>query len=272
MKRWYFIVFLTLGLYSCQDKNELLTTITYDEMVELLTDNSLTIPNDVPYYSVNGKLLTIKERTQLANHLPFADWMINADTVLVKVQLQDPDKVRIAQKIKPLLKNGSSDINCDHLEELLKRIYTRDQDARTDNLKVQEIDESNLTVVEQIIEKCGMPTQESAGELGHTAIWLVIQHASATKRKQYFPMLLDAAKNGLLERQDIALMQDRMLMDDGKPQLYGSQVFMNEDGTYELYELQDPEKVNARRIKMGMGPLHEYLSFFQLEFNVPQKD
>lgn len=268
----YIVCLLFIIISSCKThKEEQLTTITYDEMVEMLENNNITIPKDVPYYSLEGKILTINERTELANDLPYADWLINTDSVLVKVQLQDSEKVRVAQKTTPLLKNGSRDINCDQLDKLLKRIYIRDQDARTDNLKIQEIDESNLTVVEQIIEKCGLPTQESAGELGYSAIWLVIQHASAAKRKQYFPMLLEASENGLLENQDIALMQDRMLMDNGQPQLYGSQVFMNEDGTYELYDLQEPEKVDARRKEMGMGPLKGYLTFFNIDFKVPQK-
>ncbi len=104
-----------------------------------------------------------------------------------------------------------------------------------------------------------------------SAIWLVIQHASAEKRTQYFPQLLEASKQGDLERQDIALMQDRMLMDSGKPQLYGSQILMNQDGTYELHELKDPSTVDSRRAMMGMGPLSEYVSHWGLEFNVEQK-
>ncbi|MGJ8683574.1 MAG: DUF6624 domain-containing protein [Nonlabens sp.] len=265
------IICVTLFMSSCKKQPEL-TAISYDQMVEMLENRDITIPKDVPYYSLEGKQLSGKEKIDLANDLPFADWFINKDSVLVKVQLQDSEKVRIAQKTTPLLENGSRDIDCKRLDKLLRKVYVRDQDARADNLKIAEIDESNLTIIEQVLEKCGMPTKESAGELGHSAIWLVIQHASAEKRKQYFPMLLEAAENGLLEPQDVALMQDRMLMDDGKPQLYGSQVMMNDDGTYELYELQEPERVDARRKKMGMGELNDYLSFFKIKFDVLQKD
>lgn len=66
-------------------------------------------------------------------------------------------------------------------------------------------------------------------------------------------------------------MQDRMLMDAGKPQLYGSQVTVNESGEYMLYDLRDPETVDQRRAVMNLMPLKEYLNFFEIEFNVPQK-
>lgn len=265
------LLFISISMISC-DKETKLTAITYDQMMEMVEKNQITIPSDVTYYSLDGKKLSKDQRKSLSNDLPFADWMINSDSVLVKVQLQDSDKVRIAQKSTPLLRNGARDINCDNLGGLLQNIYLRDQDSRADNLNVASIDEANLTAVEQILGKCGMPAPESVGKLGYSAIWLVIQHASADKRKKYFPMIKKGMEDGLFEKQDVALMEDRMLMDDGLPQLYGSQVMMNTDGTYELYELQDSENVDARRKEMGMGSLAGYLSFFNIDFNVPQKE
>ncbi|MBF4985434.1 hypothetical protein FNJ87_14230 [Nonlabens mediterrranea] len=273
MKCYQFIIFLlfTTSIISCEQDPKL-TAITYDQMMEMVEKNQITIPNDVIYYSLDGKQLSKEQRKSLSNDLPFADWMIDSDSVLVKVQLQDSDKVRIAQKSTPLLKNGARDINCNNLGGLLKSIYLRDQDARADNLNVESIDQNNLTAVEQILGKCGMPAPESVGKLGYSALWLVIQHAGAEERKKYFPMIKKGMEDGLFEKQDVALMEDRMLMDDGLPQLYGSQVLMNADGSYEFYELQDPETVDARRKAMGMGPLAGYLSFFNIEFNIPQQE
>ncbi len=63
-----------------------------------------------------------------------------------------------------------------------------------------------------------------------------------------------------------------MLMDYGKPQLYGSQILMNPDRTYELNELKNPSTVDSRRAMMGMGPLSEYVGHWGLEFNAEQED
>lgn len=79
-------------------------------------------------------------------------------------------------------------------------------------------------------------------------------------------MLEESAERGDIEWGSIALMKDRALMYDEKPQIYGSQVMNNE-----LYELAEPEYVDQRRAKMGLGPLKEYLKYFDIEFNVEQK-
>jgi hypothetical protein len=42
--------------------------------------------------------------------------------------------------------------------------------------------------------------------------------------KKYFPQIEEAVKNGDLSKQQYALMKDRILMDEGKPQIYGSQI------------------------------------------------
>lgn len=256
--------------FSCQEE-ENLTSINYEEMTDLVMANDITIPDDVQHYDLQGNLLSKEDKEVLSNDLPYANWLINDQNVLRKVEFQDPETARKALIKSPVFKDINK-VDCSNLNRILERIYDRDQDNRGDNFMVEELDVSNLAAVEQILGKCGMPNITTAGEKGMSAIWLVIQHASAEKRAQYFPQLLEAAKKGDLERQDIALMQDRMLMDAGNAQLYGSQIMMNEDGTYDLYELKDPSTVDARRAAMGMGPLSEYVSYWDLTFDVEQQE
>lgn len=269
MLRCLWIVLLIVST-SC-DSQQSFTELTYDQMIDAMSAQKIKMGTDVEYLDLDGAVLTKEQVKERSNDLPYALWLVNADSVLVKVQLRDVETARMANKTAPLLKNGPADIDCNDLSRLLERIYNRDQDNRRDNLMDQSIDEQNLEVVEQILEKCGMPTPDNAGYEGPNTVWLVIQHAGADKRKRYFSDLLAASKKGHIDRQSIALMQDRMLMDDGQPQLYGSQVSMTDDGAYELYDLRDPETVDSRRAIMGMPPLKEYLMHFDLEFNVPQK-
>jgi len=55
-------------------------------------------------------------------------------------------------------------------------------------------------------------------------------------------------------------MLDRILSDEGKPQLYGSQIV---DG--KLYELDSLETVDQRRAEMGMSPLADYLKMYHAQ-------
>jgi hypothetical protein len=59
-------------------------------------------------------------------------------------------------------------------------------------------------------------------------------------------------------RRDVAYLTDRVLMHEGKPQEFGTQVRV-QDGQAVAQVLRDPEGVDARRAKVGLGPLREYL-------------
>ncbi|WP_438968888.1 DUF6624 domain-containing protein [Nonlabens sp.] len=268
MNKYILLLICSILLISCKEE-EKLTRINYEEMTDLIMANNFTMPEDVKYYDLNNQLLSEEEKEALSNDLPYANWFINDKNVLRKVVFQDPEVARVALKKEPVFKDINT-IDCSNLNRVLERIYDRDQDNRGDNLIDQELDLSNMAAIEQILDKCGMPSIETAGEKGMSAIWLVIQHAGTEKRTKYFPMLLEASKKGDIERQEIALMQDRMLMESGEPQLYGSQLFMNADGSYELHEIKEPSKVDARRAIMGLGPLSEYVQHWGLSFDVEQ--
>ena len=69
-------------------------------------------------------------------------------------------------------------------------------------------------------------------------------------------------------------MEDRILMFEGKPQIYGTQLH-SETGAkdWKLYTLLEPEYVDKRRAEMGLGPLSEYLlENWGLEFAIEQKE
>ncbi len=161
---------------------------------------------------------------------------------------------------------GSIDIievDCSKKQQILSEVYESDQRIRRANdlIKYAKEDHKNQELVISILEKCGMPTLKEVTQKQMNAIWLGLQHTTKKYRKKYFPLVEKAVKNGDLSKQQYALMKDRILMDEGKPQIYGSQI---KDG--KLYKLANPETVNERRKKMGMKPIEEYLKYFNIEF------
>lgn len=63
------------------------------------------------------------------------------------------------------------------------------------------------------------------------------------------------------------MMHDRILMSDGKAQIYGSQITQNlQTNEWELYHLEKPESVDKRRLEVGLGPLEEYLRNWNMTF------
>ena len=162
---------------------------------------------------------------------------------------------------------GSVDIievDCSKKRQILSEVLESDQRIRKSNdfIKYAKEDHRNQELVISIIEKCGMPTLKEVGHRQMDAIWLGLQHSTKEIRRKYFPQIEKAVKNGDLSKQQYALMKDRILMDEGKPQIYGSQI---ENG--KLYKLENPETVNERRKEMGMEPIEDYLKNFNIKFN-----
>jgi len=162
---------------------------------------------------------------------------------------------------------GSVDIievDCSKKRQILSEVYESDQRIRKSNelIKYAKEDHRNQELVISIIEKCGMPTLKEVTQKQMNAIWLGLQHSNKKIRKKYFSQIEKAVENGDLSKQQYALMKDRMLMDEGKPQIYGSQI---KNG--KLYKLKNPETVNERRKKMGMGTIEDYLKYFNIQFN-----
>ncbi len=156
------------------------------------------------------------------------------------------------------------DVDCSKKQQILSDVYDSDQRIRKANefIKYAKEDHRNQELVISIIEKCGMPTLNEVTQKQMNAIWLGIQHTTKEHRKKYFPLIEKAVENGDLSKQQYALMKDRILMDDGKPQIYGSQI---KNG--KLYKLENPKTVNERRKEMGMGTIEEYLQLFEIEYN-----
>ena len=96
----------------------------------------------------------------------------------------------------------------------------------------------------------------------HT-VFMPLQHNTDNKyRIKYFPLIEKSVKNGDLSKEQYALMKDRMLMDEGKPQIFGSQI---KNG--KLYDLESPENVNKRRQEMGLEPIEDYLKRFGVSYD-----
>ena len=156
------------------------------------------------------------------------------------------------------------EVDCNKKSEILSEVYISDQKIRRENnlIKYAKEDHRNQELVISIIEKCGMPTLNEVNQEQMGAIWLALQHTENKYRIKYFPLIEKAVKNGDLSKEQYALMKDRILMDEGKPQIFGSQI---KNG--KLYDLEAPETVNERRQEMGLEPIEDYLKRFDITFD-----
>lgn len=82
-------------------------------------------------------------------------------------------------------------------------------------------DSINLIRIEEIITKYGYPGKTLVGEPTNEAAWYVIQHSK--KIANYFPMIEEAGASNEIPFTKVAMMHDRLLMQQRKEQLYGTQ-------------------------------------------------
>ena len=130
-------------------------------------------------------------------------------------------------------------------------------------------DSLNLIKVTHIIDKYGWLGPQEVGVNGSQALFLVIQHANLAVQQKYLPIIRTAVKDGKTLSSNLALLEDRVNMREGKNQIYGSQLFRNKStGKMCFYPIADPDHVDERRKTMGLQPLAEYAKFFNLAWDV----
>ena len=137
--------------------------------------------------------------------------------------------------------------------------------------KIRKADEGNLVVVEQILDQYGWLSSKEIGVTANSTLFLVIQHSDQKTQEEYLPMMREAVKAGKASSRSMALLEDRVGLGKGELQVYGSQIGTDQEtGKMYVLPLLDPDKVNERRAEVGLGPIEEYISNWDLEWDVEE--
>ncbi len=123
---------------------------------------------------------------------------------------------------------------------------------------MHRIDSLHLEDIRAIIRQHGYPGRSLVGQASKVA-FLVIQHSDLETQEAYFPLLMQEADRGELPRKTLALMEDRILISQGKKQKFGTQICRDPDTEQaEFCPIEDPQSVNERRLAVGLSTLETY--------------
>lgn len=116
----------------------------------------------------------------------------------------------------------------------------------------------------EIMQACGWPTADLVGEDAARAAWLIAQHADRQLDVQRLALRLmeEEAAGGHVSPRDVAFLRDRTLVNEGWPQVYGTQIAGVRDGSPIPWPCQDPERMDERRAAVGIPPFDEYVAQF----------
>src|SRR4051812_30457258 len=125
--------------------------------------------------------------------------------------------------------------------------------------RMAEVHRRNAARLSAILDRHGWPGPSLVGEDGAAAAaWLVLQHAIGDPPLMRRGLeLLWRLALGEIDPARLAMLEDRVRAFEGRPQRYGTQYDWDEHGQLGPLPIEEPERVDERRLSVGLGPLAE---------------
>lgn len=180
---------------------------------------------------------------------------IAGDDVQVKTERIDADMLRAITDLDAM---GKSD-------QQYRDALLPNGDADLAQLQIQN-DAANMRRLREIVKAYGWPGLRFAGAKGAQNAFLVLQHADTASQKEFIPLLRAAVATHDVRGAELAMLEDRLLVADGLPQLYGTQLKSIEPVA--LFPVADKKNLDRRRKSMGLQPIKDYLALFG---NIPER-
>ena len=131
-------------------------------------------------------------------------------------------------------------------------------------------DDEDLIKIAKIIDTYGWLGEDVIGHHGNKTIFIVIQHADHATQMKYLPIMREAVKLRKANGSDLAYLEDRVAIDQGKKQIYGTQIHTNQSGKDSILPIDDEINVDVRREALGMEPLEIYALSFKIKYVLPK--
>lgn len=128
--------------------------------------------------------------------------------------------------------------------------------------RMEAVHERNASRLAAIIEQHGWPGKSLVGEDGARAAWLIVQHAIGNPpfMRKCLLLLKQAASANEAPLWHTAMLEDRIRMYEGRPQVYGTQFRPDKNGEFTPYTIENPESVNYRRRAVGLNTLEDRMA------------
>ena len=123
--------------------------------------------------------------------------------------------------------------------------------------RMEAVHRRNAARLATILDEHGWPVPSLVGPEVAEAAWLIAQHAIGEPafQRRCLRRLQEAAGAGDLPSWQPAMLEDRIRMFEGQPQVYGTQLEPDHEGRLRPYLIEDPERVEERRRAVGLEPL-----------------
>ena len=154
-------------------------------------------------------------------------------------------------------------------QRLNQKIIDNSEKNQTYIDEVQKLDERNLLRLCEIIKQNGWITKETVDNDGIAAISLLLENnKSYALQKELYPLIVIAARKGLIGKETVAALIDGIRVGDQQPQIFGTQFEIKDELLY-LYPLQNDEKVEILRKLYNLPTLFSVIKYSQSFYQMP---
>lgn len=201
---------------------------------------------------------------------PISD-LAHIDTRRKNIGLQETESEYVKRANKKACPHAdNSSLNVDYIKKLLM-MYYEDQAARkiyVDAFQHAEgyhsIDDKTGRELKALIHKYGWPSYENVGPVADKAVVLFIHQDADLQFQQHALAVVRAfAEEGEIGWPGYAYLYDRVMVNEGNKQKYGTQGHCTESGFWRPAPMEAPEHVNERRAAVNLiqsnGTESEYI-------------
>ncbi|MBM2620615.1 hypothetical protein JIG36_34455 [Actinoplanes sp. LDG1-06] len=114
----------------------------------------------------------------------------------------------------------------------------------------------NADRLAEILDSHGWPATSAVGAEAARRAWLIAQHADRQLdvQRRAMTLMTQAVNAGEADPQHLAMLRDRILVNEGRPQIYGTQIAGVIDGAPVPWPCEDPDRMDDRRAEVGLDP------------------
>ncbi|MEZ4453928.1 MAG: DUF6624 domain-containing protein [Nannocystaceae bacterium] len=125
--------------------------------------------------------------------------------------------------------------------------------------EMEAVHRVNAARLREVVDAGGWPGRARVGDEGASAAFRILQHAIGEPEllRAYLPRLQDAAARGDVDPAEVAMLEDRIRVSEGRLQRYGTQYDWSDDGAamVPMNGVEAPEGVDRRRAEVGLPPM-----------------
>jgi hypothetical protein len=161
------------------------------------------------------------------------------------------------------------------LREKLVAMYASDQEARgagtgqpAYTAKTADVDAQLTAELKTIVARHGWPTIGMVGfDASNDAMAMLTHTRDHAWQLSLVPRLERLAAEGKIDGSALAVVVDKELVSEGKPQRYGTQ-FKVVDGKMAMIAVEDPAGLDARRAVVFLPPIRVYEGMLETMYHL----